>query len=288
MNNYKIDHVICKICGYETNNRQSFNSHIAHAHHIKSKEYYDMYIKTVNEGLCIKCGKPTAFIDMWKGYRTYCCNSCMSSSKEIQERRKQTSMLHYGTEFPHQSQEIKDKTKNTHLKLFGAENVFASEYGKKKIKETLQNKYGVDNIIHIHEFRCKMAKSRLKNGNHSSLEDYFEQKLIENNIQYRKSYDEDIRYPYKCDFYLIESDTFIEINNYWVHNTHFYTGNEEDLNIVEQWKQKGTDHYMKAIHIWTISDVEKRDCAIKNNINYVVLWNKNDINNYLSNLVHFH
>lgn len=45
MNNYKIEQLICLICGYETNNRQSFNSHIAHAHHIKSKDYYDMFFK---------------------------------------------------------------------------------------------------------------------------------------------------------------------------------------------------------------------------------------------------
>lgn len=101
--------VICKICDYSTENHQSFNSHITHAHHINSKDYYDQYIKTENDGLCRTCGNKTAFMNMWKGYRTYCCNSCMSSNKDIQNQRKQTSLKHYGVEFPHQSDIIKKK-----------------------------------------------------------------------------------------------------------------------------------------------------------------------------------
>lgn len=88
----KMELVICKICGYTTKNHQSFNSHISHAHHIKSKDYYDAYLKKDNEDLCKTCGKLTKFINMWDGYRTFCSNSCMSSNKDIQNKRKQTSL----------------------------------------------------------------------------------------------------------------------------------------------------------------------------------------------------
>ena len=35
--------------------------------------------------------------------------------------------------------------------------------------------------------------------------------------------------------------------------------------------------YNTCIRVWTHSDVEKRNCAKKNNLNYVVLWSKHDI-----------
>lgn len=160
MNN--LENVKCLICGYETDNHQSFNSHISHAHHIKSKEYYDTYLKKENEGICLTCGKPTKFKNMWNGYRDFCCNSCMSSNKIIQEKRKQTSLQHYGTEFPHQAQEVKDKMANTCLEKYGATNVYASDYGKQKIKETCQNKYNTNNPAQAQEVKEKMANTCLE------------------------------------------------------------------------------------------------------------------------------
>lgn len=284
MNN-KNDEVVCVICGYCTTNHQSFNSHITHAHKIKSKDYYDTYIKSENDGKCKTCGKPTNFFNMWHGYRQFCSDSCMSSNKDIQDKRKQTSLKHYGVEFPHSSQEIKDKTANTCLEKYGATNLYASQYGKQKIRETLLSRYGVENITQNHEARCKMAKSRRKNGNHSSIEDYFEKQLISKNIKFKKQYDQDDRYPYPCDFYLVDSDTFIEINNYWVHHTHFFDeNNKDDLNLLQIWKNKNSDHYKRAINIWTVIDIAKKKCAETNKLNYVVLWNKQDIENYLSTL----
>ena len=99
--------ITCQICNYETTNHQAFNSHIVRAHKIKSKDYYDLYMKKCDEDKCKTCGKTTKFINMWQGYRDFCCNSCMSSNKDIQNKRKQTSLQHYGVEFPHQSQEVK-------------------------------------------------------------------------------------------------------------------------------------------------------------------------------------
>lgn len=363
------DLVVCQICGYKTKNHQSFNSHITHAHHIKSKEYYDLYMKKVGEGVCKTCGKPTQFIKMWKGYRQYCCISCMSSNKDIQEQRKQTSRNHYGTDFPHTAQEVKDKMANTCMERFGANNVFSlekyqkkirktnlskygvenpskseivkkkmketciSKYGtttplasneiKQKIKETCQQKYGVnwtsqipssrektkqtnlkkygkEHIFQLERVRKKIGsyEARLKalrttkaNGTRSSLEIYMEKLLKENNISYKQDYNQDKRYPYRCDFYLPTTDTFIEINGYWMHGAHFFDNNNpKDLELLEKWKKGNTSQYNRAIYVWTVSDIEKRNVAIKNGINYVVLWNKQDITNFINSYTqaHFH
>ena len=355
----------CAICNYETQNHQSFNSHISHAHHIKSKDYYDKYIKKTNEGLCETCGKHTNFINMWKGYRLYCCNSCMSSNKEIQMKRKQTSLMHYGVEFPHQSEIIKNNMRKTCIAKYGSENVYASDYGKQKIKKTNLEKYGVDNpaknekiknkivntnikrystttpltnteikekikhtwlkkygednpnksniikskikntcisrygvssfmktdkfrqrtleTAYTREARIKAAKTAKQNGNHSSLEDFLEEFFIKNNIIYEVQYNKDPRYPYFCDFYLPDKDIFIEINGYWTHGGHWFDkNNKNDLQLLAKWKKKNSPQYKTAINVWTKLDVNKRQTALKNKINYIVLWNKQDIINFIN------
>lgn len=47
-----------------------------------------------------------------------------------------------------------------------------------------------------------------------------------------------------------------------------------DAVIVNAWKKKSDDsqYYASALKIFTKSDVEKRECARKNNLNYVTLW----------------
>ena len=308
MNVYKKDYVKCEICGYETDNHQSFNSHITHAHKIKSKDYYDTYIKP-NDGKCKTRGKQTKFINMWKGYRTFCCNSCMSSNKDIQEQRKQTSLDHYGVEFPHSSNIVKQNMEQTCLAKYGAKNVYASEYGKQKIKETNLRRYGAENpwskgssVIHKsqdtfeqrtgvrypgqnRESRLKGYKTMAKNGKRSSLENLLEQFFIDNNIKYESEYNLDPRYPFHCDFYLPDSDTFIEINGFWTHGGHWFdVTNIDDINRLNKLKQKSNNNlYTTAIDVWTISDPLKHKTAIDNKLNYIVLWNKTDVDNFIHN-----
>ncbi len=293
MNVYKVDNVECVICRYKTDNHQSFNSHIAHAHHIKSKDYYDRYIKSEDEGKCKKCGKQTSFINMWKGYRDYCCNSCMSSSKEIQDRRKQTSLEHYGVEFPHQSQEVKDNMEKTCLSRYGATNVYASDYGKQKIKETNLERYGAENpwsngssIMHKsqdtyekltgyrypgqnRDARIKSYITKTKKGTRSPLETKLEQFFIDNDINYEIEYNLDPRYPYFCDFYLPDTDTFIEIHGFWTHGGHWFDeNNQDDITKLNKWINLSNNNlYSDAIRIWT----------------YLVLWNETDIDNFINN-----
>lgn len=123
-----------------------------------------------------------------------------------------------------------------------------------------------------------------KNGHYSKLELYLEQFFTSNNIKYEPNYSKDPRYPFHCDFYLPEIDTFIEINNFWHHNSHFYDcNNDNDIKIANYWKEKSKEkpQYKVALEVWTIRDVNKRNCAIKNNLNYIVLWNKDDIDLFI-------
>ena len=83
------------------------------------------------------------------------------------------------------------------------------------------------------------------------------------------------RYPYYCDFYIVEDDLFIELNAHWTHGGRPY--NPEDSfckNQLAEWKEKAkqSQFYANAINTWTIRDVEKLQCAINNKLNYRTIY----------------
>ena len=47
--------------------------------------------------------------------------------------------------------------------------------------------------------------------------------------------------------------------------------------MINQLNKKGL---IEKLDIWIKTDIEKRDCVINNNLNYIVLWNKNQINRF--------
>ena len=70
-----------------------------------------------------------------------------------------------------------------------------------------------------------------------------------------------------------------------MHNSHWFDkNNNEDLKILKQWKKKAktSTRMNAAIQIWTKHDIEKRNCAKNNKLNYVVLWNKQDIIDWIN------
>ena len=61
----------------------------------------------------------------------------------------------------------------------------------------------------------------------------------------------------------------------------------EDQAKKKLWEErtKGKDLYSVAITVWTIQDPIKRETAEKNNLNYVVLWNLEEIERYKNALL---
>ena len=294
--------MICEICKKEIQSTSGFTNHILRTHKITPKDYYDTYIEPNKSHKCMYCNKPTKFLNLTKGYRLFCSRTCCNMSDYHISKMVQTTTERYGG-MGTASKSINTKIKNTNLKKYGTENVYASNYGKQKIEESNLKKYGVkyafqaaevkekivqtalakyntSNPANCRSGRQKAAITRRNNDNDSSWEDYFENQLITLDISYKKRY-KDSRYPYYCDFYLEDSDTFIEINGYWSHGGHWFDKNsKEDQAKLRLWTQKskaGHKQYTNAINVWTTSDIEKRDTAIKNHLNYIVLWKFNDM-----------
>lgn len=63
----------CEICGIECKTFKGIARHILKSHKIKSKDYYDKYLKQYeSDGVCPECGKETKFKSISIGYREYC------------------------------------------------------------------------------------------------------------------------------------------------------------------------------------------------------------------------
>lgn len=149
------------------------------------------------------------------------------------------------------------------------DDVFRKKLHEKKC-ETNMALYGVPYVVQSPVFQSKMNATKYKNGtfNSSNIEECIKALDI-----FKSQYKKDVRYPYLCDFYDKDKDLFIEVNASWTHNFHWYDA-DSDAVIVNAWKKKSDDsqYYASALKIFTKSDVEKRECARANNLNYVTLW----------------
>lgn len=89
----------------------------------------------------------------------------------------------------------------------------------------------------------------------------------------KRQYKDPDRYPYLCDFYIVTEDLFIELNASWTHGGHWFdANNQSDVLKLQSWKDKGGPYYGSAVRMWSVRDPEKRACAEKNRLNYLVFW----------------
>ena len=153
----------CIICGKILSFR-GLPAHIKHNHTdvVKNiREYYDKYLKQPDEGICLKCGKPTAFNNFLDGYNKYCSIKCANSSELRLEHIKETNLKKYGTESSLANKQVREKAKNTIQNKYGVDNVFKAESIKDKIKHTWLEKYGTDNPNKSNEVKDRMKQTCL-------------------------------------------------------------------------------------------------------------------------------
>ena len=120
--------------------------------------------------------------------------------------------------------------------------------------------------------------TRKKNNsfNTSSNEENLYNQLLEEHSQktiLRQYKDE--RYPFYCDFYIVEDDLFIEVNAHWTHGGRPYDPNDpECIAKLKEWEEKAkvSQFFRNAIITWTVRDVKKLETATKNNLNYKVIY----------------
>lgn len=200
--------------------------------------------------------------------------------------------------------QIKKKTEETLIKKYGS----LEEFYKLTIEnrnKTILEKY--NSFEAYYKMLCdKRCKTLQKNGSYigpkSKKEDdfYFELLKVFDATDIFRWYDEDARYPWHCDFYIKSLDMFIELQLYWTHGTKPFDENSlEDINILNNWLNKRAfyinnkgyetkNQFFTAIETWTVRDVFKRNTAKENNLNYVELFNKEDIYDFITGIQKYH
>lgn len=185
------------------------------------------------------------------------------------------------------SKEAKEKMKQTCLEKYGCEVSSQSNIVKQHRKETCLKKYGVTHEMKLKNHVDKVNNTkRINNTFNTSKTEEESYKLL------KEKYPDIIRqykskeYPFNCDFYIPNLDLYIECNYNWTHGGKPFENSEKDKIKIKLWESKQTKYYNNAINTWTIRDVNKRNTAKQNNLNYkeffTILEFKKWLNNYES------
>ena len=170
-------------------------------------------------------------------------------------------------------------------------NVFQLDNVKNKIKQTNLNRYGVEHNMQNKDIWKKAfeTKKRHNSFKKSKAEDYIYELLKSIYPSTKRQYRTEI-YPFNCDFYIPEIDTWIEYQGYWTHGWilnkplgAYNNKNKKHREVLKIWKKRikfKSDAYDSAIHTWTISDPLKRKTAHDNNLNWLEFWTLEEFINW--------
>jgi hypothetical protein len=180
----------CYICDKEINYHKAVfpQLHIVKHHHITPKEYYDLYLRKENEGVCLMCGKETEFlgIGITKGYRKCCSSICSNNYIGKKIKTKKTLLEVYGDE----KYVNVDLMKKTNIKKYGTECTLHTDNNNEKMK-ILRNaqrfdrlseklkKYNIS-VVNVENVQFYILKCNNCNNEFKIGKDLFYNRIINN------------------------------------------------------------------------------------------------------------
>lgn len=246
---------VCEECEKFYKNKSHLCIHIK-SNHIP-KIYYDIHIKSEDDGLCKICKKESEFISVGQGYKNCCSTQHGYDYNHLKIRL--ANMQKYGVENISKLDFIKKKKKETCLSNHGVTAGFADH--KKRVKkfiETCLLKYGVENPSQYEEIFNKQQKSRWEI-----------KKYKDTNVNYQGSYELDFLQKYYDIFENITRAPSIKYklnNKNKIYFPDFYI---PSLNLIIEIKNKNLaikDH---------LKIEEKKKATISNGFNYIMIVEKN-------------
>ena len=167
----------CIICNQKLGSK-GISSHLRRKHDITNKEYYDLYLRKENEGICPICKKETSFDTILTGYRKYCSTRCLNLDPETRAKIEATNLIRYNAKgnfgrkeisqkaIEHsQSKEAKLKRAETNLEKYGSENPFGSKKIIDKIIQYNLDNYGVEYSWQREDVKESIRKTNLERYN---------------------------------------------------------------------------------------------------------------------------
>lgn len=253
---------------------------------------------------CPICGKLVSFNNQTRLFNKTCGSSRCKyefriangyknpfSQKETKEKIRKTMISKYGIEHPLQNKAIKNKQQHTCISKYGADNIFKTEMFKSNFSKLIFDKYGVDHPMRSDYVKSKfnwdlmikhqIETKRKKHTFNTSKKEQQSYKLLKAkypDVDYQ--YHSEV-YPFYCDFYIPSLDLYIECNYHWTHGSKPYEDTESDRKIIEKWQNMNSQYYQNAIECWTVRDINKRNIAKQNHLNWIEFWNINELIKWL-------
>lgn len=203
-----------------------------------------------------------------------------------------------------------DLSTKTFYKCIEMYQVVKSEEAKvKRTQQTMLERYGKDNALKLPEIKEKVYQTMKTNGTLGKLISQSEKEVEEllyshfKESDIERNYKDDLRYPFKCDFYIKSLDLFIEFNGSHYHGNRnrdslgpFDPLNPKHLKELKHLKQLEKSHpikedsttqktqYTRMIKVWTQEDPLKRETAKKNNLNFKEFWSLQEVKEWLKSI----
>lgn len=105
----------CLICHKLFDNGRYLSAHLKFEEHITGKDYYDIYLKSLNEGICVVCKKPTTYVNFTRGYTKCCSQKCNNSFLSNKGKNISNTKKSYSNE---KIKSINEKRKTTCMKKY--------------------------------------------------------------------------------------------------------------------------------------------------------------------------
>lgn len=231
--------------------------------------------------------------------RTYHYGSVENSYLVANKKKLQTLAKHKESD-PDFLNKIQEKKRRTCLERYGVDS--SSQVPEIQAKRMLTNleKYGVPIASKNDDVKEKIINSKRINHSFStsSWENWLYERLL---TKFKKDdvirqYVDKNRYPFACDFYIRPLDLFVELNFYWTHGKHrFNKDSEEDRAILAKWREKQKtrinskgkeekNSFYTAEYVWTVKDPLKINIAKKNGLNYITIYNKGELYDFVRGL----
>ena len=169
------------------------------------------------------------------------------------------------------------------LQIYGKE-IYSIISDKEKIinylkEHSINNRNKLQELFHI----SRKSLERLIKKYHlqdllspkQTNEEIFVYEKIKTIFPMSKNHYKSEKYPFMCDFYIPEIDTYIEYQGFWTHGGEPYIGTDKQKEKVKLWESKNKPQYNKAINEWTIRDPLKRKTAKDNGLKWLEFFNLN-------------
>ena len=300
---------ICKICNIESKSSNGLSHHITKTHKMSVKNYYDIYYKKQNEGICPICNKETKFMNIEKGYYVHCSLSCAHLDENVQSKYNETMKSKYGFEHFFQNSETQNKAHDSHNYTYSS---FSNEEVIEKLAKIRKDKLDLFEITN----NCTQVK-KINNKYHSTAwkslklpvlklgrDVFIENKYLNQIDEFMKQYEitkyqgislkekdlvdiiksnykgqiitnsRSIIKPYELDIYLPDLKLAVEYNGTWYHCVN--AGKPKNYHLMKSklCREKG----IRLIHIYEFENKNEQINLLLDLLNGIDNYPKNDYN----------